>query len=160
MSEFEMKILRFIRDAGTSVLWGEVFNAFDPTKRIFDTDAVLDQFLENGLIEKLYLNEKPPHCRIRISKKGTTFLIRAEEESNKRELLRANDEQQKKKAEDKRIADALAAEKKRADERSEDRRFQKEITYRSTVLAAVVNVVLGALIGNLDRLIPWIISLF
>lgn len=160
MSSLELEILRLIASGRHAAAGSVIMNSLHVAYSYQDIKAALTILTQGGWIRKTDLSAKIPACSFVIEPPGRLLLAEETEKSKRESAIRAEEEQKEQEAENKRIADTLAAEKKRAEERSDDRRFQKEITYRSTVLAAVINAILGAVIGNLDRIIPWILSLF
>ena len=160
MTNIEIEILRFIASMGYSVRGADIMNSLHGEYSYMDIKAALRKLESDGMIQKTEPAAKIPACSLRLTNPGRIVLTESKEKSKMESAIRAEEKQKEQEAENKRIADALASEKKRAEERSDDRRFQKEITYRSTVLAAVINAILGAAIGNLDRIIPWLLSLF
>lgn len=145
MSDFELEILRYIRDAGPSVLWWKVFNAFDPAKRIFDTDAILKKLLKDKFIEKTSQTDKPPHCSIRISDEGRVLLLREEEKAQKLKLLQEEEKKQKQDEEDKRNNDT-----------KKERRFSVWFSVISSILTRLID----AIPLDFGRIIALIRSLF
>ena len=123
MTDSEYKILSFIRTKN-QIPWCDVLNEFSIEPGIIGSDAILRGALASGNIEAIDAAEKPPHCSIRLTKKGIRTLLEAEEARAIQESLRQENirKEQEKKEEDRRILEDEHTERNR--EKRSDHRFQ------------------------------------
>lgn len=140
MSNFEYKILAYIREK-QPVSWGDVINAFNPDVNINKVKLLLENLLSEGLIKVLLPGTKPPKCMFIIDGKGySALLTKADEvENSKKQALKETEKNSE----------------EQAAKEAEQANFKK-----FEVRLSVFNILFGAFIGNLDRIIAFIISLF
>ena len=141
MTNLELEILRLLHQADGPVPWVDVLNHFLPSAATADVSAVLGALLRSGAVEKTSLSASPPFCSLVLSESGLFLLIQGDEQRKHEQR-----KQQQSRAEARRAAEHRAAERKA------DQHFQIKL--------CVLSAVLGGLLSNLDRLIPWLISLF
>lgn len=139
MTDMDYEILSYLGQR-PSCLWSEVLNAFDPATGINGTHRFLLGCLDYGLIERLYPAESPPQCRVRLTPDGYRALHLHD--------IYIRQEQQQQEDNDRMRKEEVAAKEA---ERDSDRRFQERLSTKQTVLAAI----LGAILSNLDRFLPW-----
>lgn len=145
MTKLEYQVLSYIH-INESAAWVSVLNAMQPSTQPVDTDAVLHKMLSTGIIEKNAVSKS--YCYVHLTEKGISLLLEETDRRLKEQLVvqKQIDREQDAQNENKR---RYAREK--ADRQSEqrtDRIFQ------------VLLVLLGALVTNIDRIIPWLISFF
>ncbi len=145
MTDFELEILRFLRFSDAPVLWCDLLNRYSPPRPVADVDAVLRLLLANGLVEKNSPSSAPPLCSIELSEVGFSRLVH-ERDRRKHIIQQEQHKQQQSRAEARRAAENQAA------ERTTDKQFQIKL--------CILSAVLSCLLSNLDRLIPWLSSLF
>lgn len=153
MTDFELEILRFLRFSDAPVLWCDLLNRYSPPRPVADVDAVLRLLLADGLVEKNSPSSAPPFCSLVLSESGLIQLIQ-EEEHRKHIIQKEQHKQQQSRAEARRAAEDHAAERKA------DQRFQITLSLSTAIFNVLANILLGALLSNLDRLIPWLSSFF
>lgn len=82
MLRVEYDMLTFIHQhPGCS--WVDVLNAFNPESRCRITDAVLNCFLNQGMISVAHPGEKPPACHIRLAPSAVQLILLYEDEQRK-----------------------------------------------------------------------------
>lgn len=150
MSDREFQILSFIRVQETPS-WVDVLNAVPPP---LESDAILQKLCNTGLVEKSGIYKD--FSTVRLTTKGLGLFLEEADRREKAQLLLQQDieQEQQRKAERHRIAEAQAA--RYAEERTSDRKFQIRLSFLQAALAFFA----GALAANLDRLIPWLFRLF
>lgn len=148
MTDFEYKILTFIYRSRKPVSWASVMNAYLLDGKSIQANDVLLHLLKEELLVKTTPASNPPSCKIKLSDLGVINLI--QEDEHRKKLI--SEEQS---AQDKAAADAVRAAEDRAAERKKEHSFQIKLVFLSSFLSFLF----GAIASNLDRLIPWIISL-
>lgn len=108
------------------------------------------------LITSGYLSQPVCSDILRITPSGISVLEAEDERIRKEESIRQEQIHREQQQEQQRAQEILRAKDERASERTAEHRFQVKLSLGNTVFG----ILLGAVIGNLDRLIPWIISLF
>ena len=151
MTDLQFTLLRRIRsdEFPTVVSMLNTLNA-DPVSVSSELSALTGQ----GLVEKSSVSDS--HCALSLTYKGVSALLSETEERTRRQLAvqQQIEQEQHRKEEQHRIAEDQAA--LQAKEHASDRRFQ----VRLTLLQALLSFLTGALVANLDRLIPFIFRLF
>ena len=151
MTDLQFTILRRIHsdESPTVVSMLNTLDA-DPVSVSSELSALADQ----GLVEKSAVSDS--HCALSLTYKGVSALLSETEDRARRQLaVQQQIEQEQRREEDQhRIAEAQAA--LQAKEQASDRRFQVRLTLLQTLLSLLT----GALVANLDRLLPFIFRLF
>ena len=126
MLRTEYEMLTFIHQhPGCS--WTDVLNGFDPEHKCRVTDAVMDCFLEQGLISISPPAAKPPVCYVRLSPSSVHLILLYEEEQRKQ-------------------AEETAKLEKRIQERCRWERKSMLISGLIGVAGAVLGAIFGALL--------------
>lgn len=152
MTDSEYKILSFIRTKN-QIPWCDVLNEFSIEPGIIGSDAILRGALASGNIEAIDAAEKPPHCSIRLTKKGIRTLLEAEEARAIQESLRQENirKEQEKKEEDRRILEDEHTERNR--EKRSDHRFQVFLAIFEAFLSLIVGILLEHFTGIVDFIV-------
>lgn len=164
MLDIELDILRFLSHCESPVNFSTVQNAFDPQTQCILVDNILRLFLEDGRIENTTPEEHPPFCRIRISRQGLLLLFSEEERLRKEESIRQENERnenERQKAAQQQENDRLDREelRKQADRKAEHA-FQYKLSLMNAFLTFVSGLITGAILSNLNEIIPWLLTLF
>lgn len=149
MTDFEYRILTFIYRSGKPISWASIMNAYLLDGKSIQANDVLLHLLKDGMLVKATPASTPPSCKVKLSDLGVINLI---QEDERRKNLIAKEQS----AHDKAAADAVRAAEDRAAERKKEHSFQIKLVFLSSFLSFLF----GALATNLDRLIPWVLSLF
>ena len=163
MTDFEYEVLQFIRTFHGNPRWTDVLNAFLPSHRDSDADRVLKILLSDGTLENASPASTPPNCNLKLSDKAFLLLL---EEQERREKLRLVQQENERKENEKQQADEQKENErfnreqscKEADRKAEHA-FQYKLTFLNAFLTFTSGLISGAILSNLDRLIPWILSL-
>lgn len=145
MTELEYRVLSYIHRTHNPY-WTDVINAMNPPTPPIETDAIL-----RNLISRWMIHSSGPSfdlSRVSLTPDGISWLLSETDFRLKEQLsLQENVKQEQQKRDERNRRDSDEKSQRKADQRS-DRIFQ------------IFLVVASALITNLDRLIPWLISLF
>ncbi len=151
MTDLQFTILRRIHsDEFPTVV--SMLNTLDADP--VSVSSELSALTGHGLVEKSAVSDS--HCALSLTYKGVSALLSETEDRARRQLaVQQQIEQQQRREEDqRRIAEDQAA--CQAKEHASDRRFQVRLTLLQTLLSLLT----GALVANLDRLLPFIFRLF
>lgn len=164
MTDFEYEILQFIRTFDGNPRWTDVLNEFLPSNRDGDANRVLKVFLSDGTLENASHTSRPPHCKLKLSGKSFLLLLKEQERREKLESIHQENERkenEKQQAAEQKERDRLNREelRKQADRKAEHA-FQYKLSFLNAFLTFASGLITGAVLANLDRLIPWIVSLF
>ena len=151
MTELQFSILRHI-NSSDNITVVSLLNALDADP--VSTSAELSTLTNQGLVEKSAVSDS--HCALSLTYKGISAMLSETEDRTRRRLAvqQQIEQEQHRKEEQHRIAEDQAA--LQAKEHASDRRFQ----VRLTLLQALLSFLTGALVANLDRLLPFIFRLF
>lgn len=164
MSELEYHILRYLHREAAPVLWSEILNDFYILAKPTETDSVLKTMLSSGLILKTSPTSDPQLSTVVLSDSAILELIREEDNRAKLQSIRQENERkenEKQKAAENKERDRLNWEQscKEADRKAEHA-FQYKLTFLNAFLTFASGLISGAILSNLDRLVPWFFSLF
>lgn len=164
MTDFEYEILQFIRTFDGDPRWTDVLNEFLPSNRDGDANRVLKVFLSDGTLENASHTSRPPNCKLKLSGKSFLLLLKEQERREKLESIHQENERkenEKQQAAEQKERDRLNREelRKQADRKAEHA-FQYKLSFLNAFLTFASGLITGAVLANLDRLIPWIVSLF
>lgn len=164
MTDFEYEVLQFIKTFDGNPRWIDILNAFLPTKRDGDANRVLNVFLSNGTLENASPTNRPPNCKLKLSDKAFLLLLKEQERREKLESIQKENERkenEKQQAAEQKENERFNREQscKEADRKAEHA-FQYKLTFLNAFLTFISGMISGAIISNLDRIIPWILSLF
>lgn len=150
MTELQFTILRHIHSSD-NITVVSLLNALDADP--VSTSAELSTLTDQGLVEKSAVSDS--HCALSLTYKGISALLSETEDRTRSQLAvqQQIEQEQHRKEEQHRIAEDQAA--LQAKEHASDRRFQ----VRLTLLQALLSFLTGALVANLDRLLPFIFRL-
>ena len=146
MTDLEYEILAFV-SAGGEVHWVSVLNEMHPVHSYKDTDVTLKHLVSVGLLE-ICSADRPPYCSVRLSDDGGFAMI--EENS-----LRADHISKEQNQKDEALQQAIREKADKKADRDAEHRFQAGLSFWNTVLGAI----LGAVLCNLDRIVPEVIDL-
>lgn len=151
MTDLQFALLRRIHsdESPTVVSMLNTMDA-DPVSISSELSALTGQ----GLVEKSAVSDS--HCALSLTYKGVSALLSETEDRARRQLAvqQQIEQEQHRKEEQHRIAEDQAT--LQAKEHASDRRFQVRLTLLQTLLSLLT----GALVANLDRLLPFIFRLF
>ena len=152
MTDSEYKILSFICTKN-QIPWCDVLNEFSTEPGIIGSDAILRGALASGNIEAIDAAEKPPHCSIRLTKKGIRTLLEAEEERAIQESFRQENirKEQEEKEENRRILEAERTARKK--EKRSDRYFQVFLVILEPFVTFIIGIILEHFIGIVDFIV-------
>lgn len=164
MTDFEYEILQFIRTFDGNPRWIDVLNAFLPSHRDGDANRVLEILLSDGTLENASPSSRPPRCTLKLSGKAFLLLLEDQERREKLRLVQQENERKEKEqqqADEQKEQDRFHREQscKEADRKAEHA-FQYKLTFLNAFLTFASGLISGAILANLDRLIPWVLSLF
>lgn len=163
MTDFEYEVLQFIRTFDGNPRWIDVLNAFLPSHRDGDANRVLEILLSDGTLENASPSSRPPRCTLKLSGKAFLLLLEDQERREKLRLVQQENERKEKQqqAAEKKERNRLAREDSRKEaDRKAEHKFQYKLTFLNAFLTFTSGLISGAILANLDRIIPWIVSLF
>lgn len=149
MTNLEFKILTFAKEHQESA-WADILNALHPEFSYEDIGAVADALMADKCLEKTSLVDRPPLCRVRLTRKGRLHLRQLQqEESDRQQQIR---KEQSAEDEHKRILEEETA--RNAKEKRSDRRFQLFLA----LLQALLSFISGLLVEHFAGVVDWILS--
>lgn len=164
MTDFEYEVLQFIRTFDGNPRWIDVLNAFLPSHRDGDANRVLEILLSDGTLENASPSSRPPRCTLKLSGKAFLLLLEEQERREKLRLVQQENERKEKEqqqAAEKKERNRLAREDSRKEaNRKAEHKFQYKLAFLNAFLTFTSGLISGAILANLDRLIPWVLSLF
>lgn len=163
MSEIEYRILCYLRRESSPVLWCKILSDFCTFSTPTETDAVLKAMLFSGLLLTTSPTADPQLSSVVPSNSAILELLKEEDRRARLESIQQDNERkenEKQKAAENKERDRLNWEQScKEAERKAEHAFQYKLTFLNAFLTFVFGLISGAILSNLDRLIPLFISL-
>ena len=162
MSDFEYRVLRYLQNKKSPALWSDIINDFAAFANPVETDVVLKSLLASGLIRATASD--PQISSVYLSDSALFQMIQEEERLGKLKLVQQENERKEKEqqqADQKKEEDRFHREQScKAADRKAEHAFQYKLAFLNAFLTFLSGMISGAILANLDRLIPWVLSLF